>query len=157
GPLTVPAELGDVVTGVFGIDERPQARAHLRVQPRAAAATSYTPLEVAAAYSFPTGVTGSGGTVGIIEFGGRYSQSDLNTYFEGLGLTPPSVSAVGVDGGTNSPGTDQNADGEVMLDVEVAGAVAPGAKFVVYFAPNTDQGFIDAISTAVHDTSNTPS
>jgi kumamolisin len=35
--------------------------------------------------------------------------------------------------------------------------VAPGAKLVVYFTPNTDQGFIDAISTAVHDTTNKPS
>ena len=67
------------------------------------------------------------------------------------------MTAVSVDGGTNSPGTDQNADGEVMLDIEVLGAVAPGAKIVVYFAPNTDQGFIDALSTAVHDTTNKPS
>jgi kumamolisin len=44
-----------------------------------------------------------------------------------------------------------------MLDIEVAGAVAPGADIVVYFAPNTDQGFIDAISTAVHDTTHKPS
>ncbi|HKO19925.1 MAG TPA: S53 family peptidase, partial [Acidobacteriaceae bacterium] len=28
---------------------------------------------------------------------------------------------------------------------------------MVYFAPNTDQGFIDAISTAIHDTVNKPS
>jgi kumamolisin len=44
-----------------------------------------------------------------------------------------------------------------MLDIEVSAAVAPGAKVVVYFAPNTDQGFIDAVSTAVHDTANNPS
>jgi len=43
-----------------------------------------------------------------------------------------------------------------MLDIEVSAAVAPGAKIVVYFAPNTDQGFIDAIGTAVHDTTNNP-
>ncbi len=41
-----------------------------------------------------------------------------------------------------------------MLDIEVAASVAPGAKVAVYFAPNTDQGFIDAITTAVHDTTN---
>ena len=81
----------------------------------------------------------------------------LGTYFQGLGLTPPSVTAVGVDGGGNSPGTDQNSDGEVMLDIEVVGAVAPGAKIVVYFSSNADQGFIDAVSTAVHDTTNKPS
>jgi kumamolisin len=44
-----------------------------------------------------------------------------------------------------------------MLDIEVAAAVAPGAKVVVYFTPNTDQGFIDAVGTAIHDTKNKPS
>ena len=62
-----------------------------------------------------------------------------------------------MDGGTNAPGVDQNSDGEVMLDIEVAGAVAPAAHIVVYFAPNTDQGFHDAIATAVHDTTIKPS
>ncbi|HTT27119.1 MAG TPA: S53 family peptidase [Solirubrobacteraceae bacterium] len=155
GPLTVPSALADVITGVFGIDERPQARAHLRQS--ATAAESYTPPQVAAAYSFPSGVNGSGETAAILELGGGFSQTDLDNYFKSLGLTAPSVTAVGVDGGTNSPGTDQNADGEVMLDIEVLGSVAPGAKIVVYFAPNTDQGFIDALSTAVHDTTNNPS
>ena len=155
GPLTVPNALGDVITGVFGIDERPQARAHLRQS--ATPTQSYTPPEVAAAYSFPTSVNGSGQTAAILELGGGFSQTDLDTYFRGLGLTSPSVSAVSVDGGKNSPGTDPDADGEVMLDIEVLGSVAPGAKIVVYFAPNTDQGFIDALSTAVHDATNNPS
>ena len=44
-----------------------------------------------------------------------------------------------------------------MLDIEVAASVAPGAKIAVYFTPNTDQGFIDAITTAVHDETNKPS
>ena len=70
----------------------------------------------------------------------------------------PQVSAVSVDGATNAPtGDPGSADGEVALDIEVAGAVAPGAKIVVYFAPNTDQGFLDALTTAIHDTANKPS
>jgi kumamolisin len=157
GPLTIPSDLDGVITGAFGIDERPQASPYVRPQAPAPDATSYTPLQVAAAYSFPTGVTGAGETVGIVELGGGFEQSDLDTYFSGLGLTAPAVTAVSVDGGTNSPGVNQDEDGEVMLDIEVAGAVAPGAKFVVYFSPNTDQGFIDAVSTAVHDTTNKPS
>jgi kumamolisin len=44
-----------------------------------------------------------------------------------------------------------------VLDIELAGSVAPGAILVVYYAPNTDSGFIDAISTAVHDTTHKPS
>ena len=45
----------------------------------------------------------------------------------------------------------------MLLDIEVVGAVAPGAKIVVYFAPNTDQGFLDALTTAIHDATNKPS
>jgi kumamolisin len=44
-----------------------------------------------------------------------------------------------------------------MLDIEVAAAVAPGANIVVYFAPNTDQGFINSVAHAIHDTKNKPS
>jgi kumamolisin len=156
GPLTVPSALGEIVVGVFGIDDRPQARPHLRrIAHRAESA--FTPVQVAQAYAFPTDATGQGEAVGIIELGGGFATSDLATYFQGLGVTEPSVTAVSVDGGANSPGTDQNSDGEVMLDIEVVGAVAPGAAIAVYFTPNTDQGFIDAISTAVHDTTHKPS
>ena len=157
GPLTVPSDLQDVVVGVFGIDDRPQAHTRLRRHAQPAAASSYTPLQVAEAYDFPAGETGAGETVGILELGGGFSTADLSTYFQGLGVAAPTVTAVGVDGGTNAPGQDTNADGEVMLDIEVVGAVAPGAAIAVYFAPNTDQGFLDALSTAVHDTTNKPS
>src|SRR5260221_5183990 len=44
-----------------------------------------------------------------------------------------------------------------MLDIEVVGAIANQAKIAVYFAPNTDAGFLDAITTAVHDTTHKPS
>jgi kumamolisin len=160
GTMSVPASLSSVVSGVFGLDERPQARAHFRrlaMRPAGAVATSYTPPQVAAAYAFPTGVDGTGQTIALIELGGGYQTSDLTAYFAGLGLWVPAVSSVSVDGATNAPTGDPNsADAEVALDIEVAGAIAPGAKVVVYFGPNTDQGFLDAITTAVHDTTNAP-
>jgi kumamolisin len=81
----------------------------------------------------------------------------LTAYFKTLGIPAPSISAVSVDNGKNAPSTASSADGEVMLDIDVAASVAPGAKIAVYFTPNTDQGFIDAITTAVHDTTNKPS
>src|SRR5579875_1485255 len=95
----------------------------------------------------------TGRHLAIIELGGGFSMSDLDSYFSGLGVPVPSVTAVGVDGASNVPGQDPNgADGEVLLDIEVAGAVAPRAAQLVYFAPNTDQGFIDAVTTAAHAT-----
>jgi kumamolisin len=155
GSVYLPANLQGVVTGVFGLDNRPQAAAHFRLRPTAAAASpqSFNPTDLAHLYSFPTSATGQGETIGIIELGGGYQQSDLTTYFQQLGVNPaPQVTAVPVDGGQNSPTGDANsADGEVELDIEVAGAIAPGANQKIFFAPNTDQGFIDAVTSAVHD------
>jgi kumamolisin len=82
----------------------------------------------------------------------------LKTYFESLGMAPPSLVSVSVDHGRNhASGGANGPDGEVMLDIEVAGAVAPGAKLVAYFSPNTDAGFLDAVTTAIHDTTHKPS
>jgi kumamolisin len=164
GGLSVPAELSGIIVGVVGLDTRPQASPHFRRPAPAAAeggviahaagaaqaAVPLTALQVASFYDFPAGTDGTGQTIAIIELGGGYNAADLSTYFSGLNLSVPSVTSVDVDNGSNSPG--QSADGEVELDIEVAGAVAPKASFEVYFAPNTDQGFIDAISDAVHAT-----
>jgi kumamolisin len=156
GGLRLPAELDGVVLAVLGLDDRPQARPYLRwaTAPAApAAAVSYTPVQVASLYGFPAGTDGSGQTIAIVELGGGFAASDLDAYFGGLGLPVPPVTAVGVDGGRNQPGAGPSgADGEVLLDIEVAGAVAPGARQVVYFAPNTDQGFTDAVLAAIHAT-----
>ncbi len=174
GSIHLPAELSDAVEAVLGLDNRPQAQPHFRVLGSAinaaiggtegfarahanAAGTSYTPVQVGRLYQFPQGATATGQTIGIIELGGGYRTADLTAYFKGLGQKAPKVTAVSVDKGKNSPGNANGADGEVMLDIEVSASVAPGAKIVVYFAPNTDQGFIDAIGNAVHDTTNNPS
>ena len=154
GQLFVPAELDGVVTGVFGLDERPQARPQFR--PRADATSQYTPPQVAAAYAFPSGLTGKGECIALIELGGGYRTADLSAYFSMLGVAQPAVVAVPVDGGSNAPGSPDGPDGEVMLDIEVAGSIAHDATIAVYFAPNTDQGFIDAVTTAVHDTDHRP-
>lgn len=158
GSIHLPAELSGAVEAVLGLDNRPQAKPHFRVRPSASSANiSYTPVQVAQLYQFPQGATAGNQTIGIIELGGGYRTADITAYFKSLGLAAPQVSAVSVDQGKNTPGTASGADGEVMLDIEVAGSIAVGAKIVVYFAPNTDQGFIDAINAAVHDTANKPS
>ena len=155
GSLSLSPELEGVVTGVFGLDERPQARPQFR--PRVSASTQYTPPQVAAAYNFPSTVTGSGQCAAIIELGGGFREEDLSDYFATLSIPLPAVEAVGVLQAQNTPGKPNGPDGEVMLDIEVLGSVAPGARIAVYFTPNTDQGFIDAVTTAVHDTTRRPS
>jgi kumamolisin len=180
GPVYIPKSLEGIVVGVHGLDNRPVAKPHFRLRPvpdksgkqivfgpRNAQDGSLTAPEVAKLYNFPTDLDGTGQCIALIELndtdqsgkptGAGYSVSDLKKYFKGLGIAAPTVKAVSVDGGANVPKKDQNADGEVTLDIEVAGAVAPGATIAVYFAPNSTSGFIDAVNAAVHDTKLKPS
>jgi kumamolisin len=71
------------------------------------------------AYKWPTVMNG-GGLIGIVELGGGWVQSDIDSYFKSIGQPSPSLTDVSVDGTTNSPGSDS--DVEVALDIEVAGA-----------------------------------
>lgn len=163
GNIKLPPDLAPSVEAVLGLDDRPQAKPHFRVRGawsrRASAATgvSYTPRQVGQLYRFPLDADGTGETVGILELGGGYKPADLKNYFSALGIKEPAVISVSVDKGKNTPTNPNTADSEVLLDIEVVGALAPGAKIAVYFAPNTSQGFQDALTTAIHDTTNKPS
>ena len=151
GHVHLPAELRDVIVGVFGLDDRPQAVR--RLQPAATSSPGpeeapFQPPQVAALYGFPPG-RADGQRIALIEFGGGYTTGDLTGYFTGLGLPVPQVAEAGINGAANQPGTD--ADIEVLLDMEIAAAVAPGVSLVVYFAPPDDRGFIDAVTGALYD------
>lgn len=155
-PASIPSGLGPSVAHVLGLSERPVATPKFRIGD-AAVATTFTPPQLASIYQFPNG-TGEGQCIGIVELGGGYQTSDLQTFFTGINEALPNVVAVSVDGGANVPGGDPNgADPEVELDIEIAGGIAPGATIAVYFSPNTDAGFLDAVTTAIHDTTNNPS
>jgi kumamolisin len=144
--LSVPQQIVSEIEGVLGLDTRPVARPTI-ARRSLAATTSYRPDQVSKLYDFPaTPGMGKGETIGILEFGGGYSDNDVALAFERMGLSPPTMVSVPVDGQENNPGTDD--DGEVALDIQIAGGAAPGAKLAVYFAPSTFQGWADCISLA---------
>jgi len=158
GAVSVPSDIAEIIQAVVGLDDRPTARSkHRRLEARSLP-SALLPTEVAQLYAFPQN-RGANQTIAIIELGGGFRHSELRTYFtEVLKLARvPTVVSVSVDHGNNRPGVDPGSDGEVLLDIEVAGAVAPEATIVVYFAPNTDRGFLDAINAAVHDRHHRPS
>ena len=180
GDILIPQNLQGIVTSVTGLDNRPFAKPHFRIHRgtayaatvggasahRTAAAasvpTGFTPPQLAS-YNFPKNLDGTGQTIAILELGGGFHAQELTTYFRNLGITtPPRVTAASYpNGGTNSPGTNaldpNNPDVEVMLDIEVCGSIAPGAKIVVYFAPEaTDQSSLGVMNAIISDTVNKP-
>jgi kumamolisin len=180
GDILIPENLRGVVTSVTGLDNRPFATPHYRIRrgtaraagagatthPSAAATSipaGFTPPQLASLYNYPQNLDGTGQTIAILELGGGFHLQELTTYFQKLGIaTPPSVTAATfTNGGKNNPGTNaldpNNPDVEVMLDIEVSGSIAPGAKIVVYFAPDaTDQSFLNVMNAIISDTVNKP-
>lgn len=180
GDILIPENLQGIVTSVTGLDNRPFAKPHFRISRGAARAAGvgvaadrstaaasipagFTPPQLASLYNFPANLDGTGQTIAILELGGGFHPAELTTYFQNLGISkPPSVTAATfTNGGTNSPGTNaldpNNPDVEVMLDIEVCGSIAPGAKIVVYFAPDaTDQSFLGVMNAIISDTVNKP-
>jgi kumamolisin len=123
--------------------------AHKRRQPTAPPPAPWTIPALCAAYNWPTGAPG-GGVIAIVELGGGWNQADVNQAFEVMGQPTPTITDVSVDGTQNSPGSDD--DAEVALDIQVAGAsyfVATGqpANIRVYWS----QDIASAVSAATAD------
>ncbi len=155
----------------------------VKTKPSKSTRPSISDLEQA--YGFPPGTDGAGQCIAILEFGGGFHREDLQAYFSSLGKPMPKITEVSVDGVTNQPASPQQVhrfldvvEGkrpvpkagtarealdapqctvETTMDVELAGALAPAAHLVVYFASPTEQGIVHALSQAIHDHRNRPS
>jgi kumamolisin len=165
GPVHLPAHLDGVIDGVFGLDDRPIARSHVRsLDDGRSAMFAYDPPQIAALYDYPRLPNGGEGlelVAGMIELGGVVHPFDLAASFARLGLPAPDITSVWLDGATPMP--DPNgADVEVALDYQVIGgmiaAMAPKAHVTIvsYNAPNSERGFIDAAATAASDAARNP-
>jgi kumamolisin len=160
GPVRVPGAIAGVVTGVYGLDDRPVAAPRLRgLDGERPGIVSYDPPEIAAAYAYPRLPGGGAGlhlVAGMIELGGVTHAADLAASFARLGLRAPEVINVDLDGAL--PASDPGgADLEVALDYQVLGAMvmamAPKAQLTIvsYNAPNSERGFIDAVAAVASD------
>jgi kumamolisin len=156
--IHVPEHLASIITGVFGLNNMPvvvrsavrKAKKSASSNPKSDFPGSFFPNEVAKLYNFPR-TQGSGQRVAILEFGGGFDQSVLADYFtNNIGLqTPPTVNALLVLDATMQ--IDDGATGEVYLDIEVVGAMAPAATIDVYFAPWSGEGYLNAIEQSIHN------
>jgi kumamolisin len=162
GPVSVPADLADAVTGVFGFNNHRILRRKKRfLDTKAAASTSasrawFMPQELGAIYNFPK-ADASKQCVGLLEFGGGVEDADVTAYFAKINLPAPTVKVVTLDGASGSAASDPDSTGEVMLDVEVAGALSGGAKIAVYFSTFDEKGLVDCVGAVTSDSENDPS
>ncbi len=164
---TIPSELSDSVSAVVGLDTRPNFRPLNAVAPKGlrtahqapASSSSGNPpglltvTDFAAQYDvnplYKRGVSGSGRTLGIVTLAG-FTPTDPFAYWTALGISvnPHRLRTVNVDGGPGAP-SDDSGSIETTLDIEQSGGIAPGANIIVYEAPNTNQGYVDAFATAI--------
>ena len=164
GFVRIPRQLEHVIIAVSGLDNRPMRRtprSHAALDTQASRILTFTGKDLAEQYRFPEAnpdngrpLDGKGQTIAIVELGGGYLPQDVEAYFRGHKIPKPSVVAVSVDRRLNLPKSPMS---EVIMDIEVLGAAAPGARQVVYFGPPSAKGLFDAVSAAVMDTERKPS
>ncbi|WP_164931852.1 S53 family peptidase [Dyella sp. M7H15-1] len=145
----IPAAFANVVEGVVSLNDfRPHAnyKQHVDYTFTESGSTYYavTPADLATIYNlnplFTAGVNGSGQTIALIEDTNVYSTSDITTFRSTFGLPTANFSQVHPESCTN-PGDVTGNDGEAELDVEYAGAAAPGATLELVSCADTSTTF----------------
>ena len=160
-PTTLPAAVAPIVLSILGLTDyptgfsnavhTPRLTGHLK--PAAVQTGNRTPGNFSTQYGLTpllkAGHTGQGQTIGIVTLASLKS-SDVTHFWSSvlkIKTKPGRISLDNVDGGAGAV-SEANGSDETTLDVEQSGAIAPNASIVVYQAPNTDAGFIDAFATA---------
>jgi hypothetical protein len=109
---------------------------------------TYRGYDFRTAYVPGTTLTGTGQSVGLVEFDGFYT-NDISTYASQAGLPNVPLTVVPVDGGIATPGTNSD---EVSLDIEMAISMAPGLDRVyVYEAPPNVNLWVDLLNRMASD------
>jgi subtilase family serine protease len=92
---------------------------------------------------------GAGRTIGIVTLA-AVDPGGPQYFWSSIAKVPATGRTLTVDNVDGGPGAPSDASGtlETDIDSEQSGALAPGANVVIYQAPNSDPGFIDAYFTA---------
>ncbi len=151
--LHVPADIAAIVQGIFGLHQWPRSR---KLGSLARHSTPLRARDVAERYQFPDG-DGRGQTIGVVQLRGVFKQNDFDQCMKAQGLKFSAPIIKRVDNAAVEHEVATTKDLEAALDVQIIGSLAPGARIVVYEAPDDERGFLDAIREAVFDEEHAPS
>lgn len=117
---------------------------YIKHYPRTAQTTPWTVPDLCAAYQWPKKLSG-GGVIAIVELGGGWMKSDMQSFFNSVEQPMPQITDVSVDGTENDPNQDEDSDMEVALDIQVAGvsyfmATGKAASIRMYWAKDIASG-----------------
>ncbi len=162
--VKLPRSIVGTIANVIGLDNSARMHAHhgiVRKRARVRSVSSgapppsvdqYNPLQIATAYQWPSikdSANGAGETIAILSANSAALVPNYyNDFWQAYGLSGHDVDIVHVDGDQGrSDGTIESA-----LDIEYAGAMAPGAKLRVYLAGNRSfKSFTDMYNKLVTD------
>ncbi len=145
----IPAAFASAVAGVVSLND---FRPHTNFKPHGdytftSSGSTYqavVPADLAKIYNFnpvfSAGITGTGQTIVLIEDTNVYSTADITTFRSTFGLPAATFTQVHPGSCTN-PGIVTGNDGEAELDVEWAGAAAPGAALELASCKDTSTTF----------------
>jgi len=153
GSLHVPPEIATIVSGIFGLHLWPRSS---RLGPLQRHSIPLSASDVIDRYQFPD-ADGTGVTVGIVQFRGEFKADDFSRCMAAQGVTssPPIIKRI--DNAALQHDIQTTKDLEAALDIQIISALAPGARTVIYQAPDSERGFLDAIRTAIFDDELAPS
>ena len=129
-----------------------EAKGHSLAKTGSGPSGNYIGSDFRAAYVPNVTLTGAGQTLGLLEFDG-YFASDIVAYTNKAQLRAfPPVQPVLIDGFSGVPAAHNNNTVEVSLDIELAGAMAPGlAAILVYEAPTNGLNAHDVLNRMATD------
>lgn len=106
-------------------------------------------------YAYPQGLTGQGATVAFIEQDLNVDVDEIQTYYQSQGVGPVSII---LEQGSSIADTPDKLNGEAMMDLELTGAVAPGATLIAYGVDQnygySSDNWIDALIAALENDTN---
>ncbi|MHB1981444.1 MAG: S53 family peptidase [Sulfobacillus sp.] len=134
GEPQLPPTLAATVLAVIGLESLTRAKPAFRWPFQhpfpANAGRGFYPDDIISAYNLPDTLSGEGQRLVLMEFSSGFNPGDVNAFWDQHRIMRPTVQVVSVDGTANDGGVAPQ-DAECTLDLEWAGAIAPGAELVV--------------------------